>query len=517
MSACQGYISGRVYVDENNNNLADSVESGISGTKITVMFNQERINEVTTNGSGSFKVKAGRLGRYCLSLDSDSLEAAVSGANFGRAMRAVGTSFPNNPFSGQPAGNQQSGTPCADMNGDGRCDSGCTDSNRDGVCDSDCLDANHDGRCDEQCVDSNNDGRCENNCVDANRDGSCDADRCVDANNDGRCDAQSGTAQNNNAPQPPAWTQGGYCFTNSNYVTQVDIPVRIDYSGADATASVPPPRTCRAGSSCEITIPIPRGCELNSLILPEGLSMGSAPVRTTSAFSGTNMSSTTGDDRTFSDTQSNSGRSSAPIVTPVLESQTITLEVSEDIAAGTTTSTLTPTADCGAEDITLSAITLNLAREVRAVVSLNLVNNPEAGRDIDVDATIENTGDGAISSGELTIEIPDGTSIVSVGRECNNLGNRMLCQVRSLAATGQMTATLGIRLPSSPAEGATFIISAIFSSDEFEDDITAAPIEFALSSAEPASPPAPTPVPTAPAQSERPRAYLNPNVFYIAR
>lgn len=525
LSACSGYISGKVYLDENDNSLADSSESGIAGARLTITMNQERIDEVVTNGNGFFRVKAGRLGRYCVSLDSESLEAAVSGTNFGRAMKAAGISFPEGPLPDRPAGNQPSGTACADMNGDGRCDSGCVDSNRDGVCDSDCADANHDGRCDEECVDSNSDGRCDNNCVDSNRDGRCDTDRCADANHDGRCDGQSDSAPNGNnnndngtnsaRRQPPGWTQGGYCFTNNDYATDVDIPVGIDYSGANAAASTLPPQTCRAGASCEITIPIPRGCELNSMTFPEGLRMGSTRPRRISVSSSANLSKAANDDGSFSDTQSNSGRSAAPVIAPAVETLTFTIETDAGIPAGSSTATLAPTADCGTEVIALPNIVLNLVREVGVSVLLNMLNNPEPGREIDVEAIIENTGDGTISSGELLIGIPDGTSITSIDRECNNLGNRMLCPVHALEARGRLNAGISIDLPASPAQDTIFTITATFSSDELEEDITAAPIEFALSPNPPAAPAAPTPSSPSPAQNERQHAYININVDRI--
>ncbi len=284
------------------------------------------------------------------------------------------------------------------------------------------------------------------------------------------------------------WIEDKYCRDVKSRGFDVEIPVAMDFEAAISELPERLTVKCYAGSTCQVTIPYPDGCQLHTIYLPEGL----APAEPLQSSMSYNLSMNS---LSFEEGAGEDGSKAFKALTttrPTLAVSnfrivTLDLAVSDEIDVGTTGVTLKPSAKCGDETLELPTIPIDLIREFDIDVYQNIsVMGPyESGQLIYLTAGVENKGDASVSYGDLTITPPEGSVIVldsSWPAGCLNNVKSAICRIPEIKGRSIEARTIKITLPAmesySTGDVEEFTSNAKFFAPGMDDSAEAAEMKM---------------------------------------
>lgn len=284
------------------------------------------------------------------------------------------------------------------------------------------------------------------------------------------------------------WMDDKYCRDAKSRGFDVEIPVAMDFEAAISELPERLKVKCYAGSTCQVTIPYPDGCQLHTIYLPEGL----APAEPLQSSMSYNLSMNS---LSFEEGAGEEGSKAFKALTTTRPTLAVSnfrilaldLAVSDEIDVGTTDLTLKPSAKCADETLELPTIPIDLIREFDIDVYQNIsVMGPyESGQLIYLTAGVENKGDASVSYGDLTITPPDGSVIVidsSWPAGCLNNVKSAICRIPEIKGRSIEARTIKITLPTmesySMGDVEEFTSNAKFFAPGMDDSAEAAEIKM---------------------------------------
>lgn len=318
-------------------------------------------------------------------------------------------------------------------------------------------------------------GLTETPCPDADRDGVCDSDE-EDKTETGEDDNEEPSQT-----QPARWSASGYCKKIIERYAEINIPLRIDYSGTVSGAGEATKKTCEVGELCAVRINLPDGCRMKPLYLPSELKLPGEVQEGIEYNPELNQvifdHVPTGENKAMKAETA----TTAPTVLSRIVVVDLKLEgVAEDVPIGTTEVQVKPSALCGQDVVSLGSISISLVHEIKAALYLNLKDTPAIGHIVPFEVVVDNKGGAPMKGVELTINIPQETQLKAVDSDCRNLGSRALCTISAVEGRGESKKALSIELPPSLKSDTTFKIEASLTAQGLKTPVYAEPIEFVL-------------------------------------
>ncbi len=253
---------------------------------------------------------------------------------------------------------------------------------------------------------------------------------------------------------PQGWVGDKYCKDIKAKGFEVDIPVNMDYEQAISAMPKRLEVTCYAGAECQIIIPFPEGCHLQTIYLPEGLSLASGNEKGISYDSSLNSISFDEDAGSTGPSAQKAATTKPAISVGDYRIVFIKLEVASDISLGTTEYKIEPSAKCADQTLSLQDIPLKLEREIDVAVYQDLKTTTEltSGKSgVKIAVTVENRGKSAVSYGDLTIKFekpPDSAfQLGSLPAGCKNYFTSTTCRIDKIAPKSSETIIINITLP----------------------------------------------------------------------
>ncbi len=419
VSGCGSTVSGQVFFDKNQNTLQDSGEIGVPFAKMLVTLDGSTVAERYADATGAFRVKlkAARSGTLCISTD-----LAYAQANLSDIQASINAPAAATPPAEAAQTKAQSGTD------------------------------------------------------DADGDGTADADE---------------EEELQPAPAPvqevaPSWSGGQYCQAFKGKGLNISIPVKFDFASSLEEMPARLPVQCYSGLECTVSILYPDGCRLRPLALPVGISAANAADEGIS-YNASSNSVSFGDAAysQASESKAQSGTGSAS-QTPSLAVSAyhvipVALKADAEIDVGKTEVKLEPEARCMDQDLTLPEIPIQLIKELKPAIRLNMVTEVAklaSGKDAKVEIRVENQGKGAIARGELTITPPEG-SVLDEMEGCSNLVSKFICPTDEISGDDPFELTVEFKLPTATSDTEAEF-TASFKTPEMSEALEAEPIEFTI-------------------------------------
>ncbi len=246
VAACSQQIQGKVFLDQNGNNVGDQGELAISGVPYTVTLNDKTYSTGVTQTGGNYSVILDKMnsdGTYCVKVDSATTLSQKSASL-------------NKPSTPKLLTDDSSSSGVCSMN------------------DQDTPNCNDEDCCDEP--------ECESASVcqqDENDDDETDSNVCpTDANNqpdcdDSRCASRSACNQDKRTVKP---MEACGEMAKTSLVMNLDVPISVDYSSRIEKIDPATPITAKLGDLIEVDIIYPSSCTfdlytLPAVFYPEGL------------------------------------------------------------------------------------------------------------------------------------------------------------------------------------------------------------------------------------------------------
>jgi hypothetical protein len=418
LAGCGGSVTGQVFIDKNGDGIRDSNELGVPYAQISVTRDNNKIAEHYTDANGYFDIPIKRQpGTVCVSTDLSFAEANLDYIRYYQDQGLPAAAMKVSPPKGQTLKAET-----ADEEDD--------DYDDDGILDD---------------VDN-----CPShaNANQADSDGDDIGDVC-DYDDDEEV-GETVTAESPDSTSTEGWVGAKYCRDLKSSGFEVEIPVAMDYESA--ISSLPERLTvkCYAGAECEVTIPYPRGCQLHTIYLPEGLSPASTGVEGISYNASMNSLS-------FEENVGeNSSQTFKALVTsrPTLATSdfmivNLKLKTADKIDVGTTDVSLKPSADCDGQTLELPVIPIVISREFNLAVyqHLNTIGTLYSGNNVQLTVGVENRGEGGVYYGDLTITPPGGSVILSLPAGCINNVSSAICRLNKIEGGKFENRTIMIKLP----------------------------------------------------------------------
>ena len=207
---------------------------------------------------------------------------------------------------------------------------------------------------------------------------------------------------------------------------------------------------CYAGAECEVAIPYPRGCQLHTIYLPEGLSPtpeSSEGISYNASMNSLSFAENVGEDG--SNTFKALVTSRPTLATSDFMILTLTLKTSDDIDVGTADVSLKPSADCDGQTIELPKIPIEISRQFELALyqHLNTTGTLYSGNNVQLTVGVENKGEGGVYHGDLTITPPAGSVILSLPAGCLNNVSSAICRIPEIEGGKFANRTITFKLP----------------------------------------------------------------------
>ena len=128
---------------------------------------------------------------------------------------------------------------------------------------------------------------------------------------------------------------------------------------------------------------------------------------------------------------------------------TLTLKTSDDIDVGTADVSLKPSADCDGQTIELPPIPIEISRQFELALyqHLGTTGTLYSGTNVQLTVGVENTGEGSIYHGDLTITPPAGSAIISLPAGCLNNVSSAICRIPEIKGGKLAHRTITFKLP----------------------------------------------------------------------
>lgn len=251
-------------------------------------------------------------------------------------------------------------------------------------------------------------------------------------------------------PEPPEGKIGDqYCYNFKNKGLEVNIPVKVDFEAALSEMPTRLEAKCFSGAACEIKIPYPTGCQLDTIYLPPELVAD--PAQPGISFSAS-LNSVSFEQPAL--TGSNSGKAVSTTGSAIsisgFEVADLKLKVKDD--ASDTDLTLNPTAQCLGETLDLQKIPISIKRDINYAVYQHTAKTLDLhpGDQVDVEVTVDNKGQSPLIDGELTFTSPDGASLIK-GTDCalqtSGQAAVAICKIDKIDPKSIQTMTFKMTLP----------------------------------------------------------------------
>lgn len=313
------------------------------------------------------------------------------------------------------------------------------------------------------------------------------------------------------------WSESGYCQEVKGKGLTLSIPITMDYQAALADLPPVPQKKYYAGQTFDIGLPLPNGCTLNSIYLPEALSLAKGLQLGIVFDSSANRIDFVEEVASRGQAIKAQQNAAVSISTGGFEMIKVKLMVGDMGMEEDYETTITPKATCNNVEIPLREIPITLSNKLNLTVSLQLVpaeaggvSSTKPGDTVQIMAAIENNGPGTVVSGDLLITLKTSTSLDEVTpiaqfhvaaraegdggskMDCNNLGTKVKCPITAFFP-GSKRETTSISLPLPVKESikanTKYLISAEFKPREPaladpEATFTTEPIEFVLEAPE---------------------------------
>lgn len=448
---CSGSVQSHVFYDQNANGLLDEGEVSVSNAKLTVIYNGKSIKSGSTNLEGKFSTHSDGSGQYCVDTDLSTVRDTLGQTGLRSIALSVGSHKATNLLPGYGDRTLPEPTNGADP---------ATGGTRTGQT----RQTNH-GQTQET-----------------------DTTPTVDPN------------------LPNRICQNVTQSTTAN--VDFSIPVTINY-GAAFEDVMRTRRTCYAGETFTVSIPLPQGHKLKPLHLPDMISLA---VSQTGITLNTSLNTLTFEDRTPTGVSTTPRALDLSLSAYRTSEKMLSLRVSNDLPVGASEDVeLSPVATGPAGDVPLPVIPLLLVNRPRLSVTLNSISqlgrietaNPP-DRPYEISAVVENSGRTPVANARLAIDMPVGVSVTTITTQggvaaanCQNLGENAQCII-PLLVPGEIV-TYNLRFNITPVAAAnetrTIEASAVIADEAATSEsgnltFTASPIEFSVRSPVPATPPA---------------------------
>lgn len=415
-SACQSSVSGQVFFDKNGNGIYDTSDAGVPFAKLMITRDSKLVAEYYSDTTGAFAVPIRSKTGY-VCVETD---LSFSEANFNYIVQSLNT---------EAAAKTMTVTPPKALMAPDVVSPGDT--------------------------------------------GDTEEDQMTEEEDDLE---PTYTEQ----AQADGWKGSRYCQNVKYKGFEVDIPVTMDFTEALDDMPTRLKTTCYAGQECEVRIPYPKGCTLEPLSLPEGLTLDQSEAQ----------AGVKGYDRIFNivsfkppSTSAEKAQVGGATFAPGGFSMvTLKLKADADAKAGSTDVKIEPTADCFGDELALHEIPVEIVREISAAVYQHLMTligpsgmlNP--GTNAAIRVLVENRGRSAITKGDLTF-LPPAGSILQSTEGCLNYGTKLICRVDNIDPGALHPVDITFKLPS-PAVDETVSCEASFIADGMESQVEADYVTF---------------------------------------
>ena len=299
----------------------------------------------------------------------------------------------------------------------------------------------------------------------------------TDDTDDDADDSDSGSTVDTSEPttSAPGWVGLKYC---GEKLKEAFIPVKMDYEGAIGELPTRLAVKCYAGSTCDITIPYPKGCQLHTIYLPEGLTPADTGdgVSYSASMNSVSFGENVGELGSTAFKASTTGHALAVSDYYIM---TLKLDVADDIPVGQTDTKLEPSAKCDDQVLELQPIPIELLREFNIRLYWQMSSPPyESEKPVQMVGGIWNDGKSTISFGDLYIVAPEGSVLTSVPAGCTINDNYTTCRIEKIQGNGGGdTRSISLKLPKLDAsilsgESKSYPIDVKFQAPGMEESIT---------------------------------------------
>lgn len=420
LAGCGGSVTGQVFIDKNGDGIRDSNEMGVPYAQVSLTRDNKKIAEHYTDTEGYFEIPIKRQpGTICVSTDLSFAESNLDYIRYYQDQGLPAAAMKISPPKGQ--------TFKAETADDEEEDTDNDDDN-DGILDSA-----------DNCPTVANASQ-----TDSDGDGWGDA---CDDDDEERDDTV--TAESPDSTSTAGWVGAKYCREVKSAGFEVEIPVAMDYEAAISTLPERLTVKCYAGAECEVTIPYPRGCQLHTIYLPEGLSPASTGegISYNASMNSLSFEEDVGEDgsKTFKAMET----SRPTLATSDFMILTLKLKTSDKIDIGTTDTSLKPSADCDGQTLELPTIPIELSRQFDIAVyqHLNTTGTLYSGQYVELTVGVENRGVGGVYHGDLTIIPPAGSLFIYLPPGCLNNVSSAICRIPEIKGGKFGNRTIAFNLP----------------------------------------------------------------------
>lgn len=247
------------------------------------------------------------------------------------------------------------------------------------------------------------------------------------------------------------WISGQYCRCVTYKGFEINIPVTKNYSEALREMPKRLETKCVTGSECDIKIIYPTGCQLDTLCLPDAISLYPT-TQTGITFDKTlNCVGFTEEQKAQTTETTSASIAVSGFKVVVLKTKT------KDDATGEYT--ISPTATCPGSvtpEQSLPQIPLTIAYDISVALDQKHLGELKSKKQITVIFTITNNGKSPLVKGELSYTIPDGATLASklvdgCTKSDSGTSAKIKCELDKIASGDFRTRDFKLTLPEVPA------------------------------------------------------------------
>jgi hypothetical protein len=437
-ASCAGRVTGEVFYDVNNNQLADANEKPAAFAKVLVTVDGEKKVEGYTLPDGSFSARFkpnGKKQKVCVSVDTKDAKRLEQ--LYAQSQKVPSGKKPGEAKSGnqeQPATEEKTPTAIAGkakgatVEGKQETGTGDTEDNGTGTGGT----STEEGKKDEGTGGSGT----------GTEDGKKDDGTGGTGTKDDKKDDGTGDNQGEELNKTTV-TDEGYCqVTQKN--ADFTIPVKVDMTAAIANLPTPMDKKCRVGKICEVNYAYPAGfgeelvCHVEPPALPSYLKYSSPPTPASSEAAGSAGAGAASSEVLIdtaelpaakAETVNRGGGFQADISEVKKGTLYFTVD-EEELGAEAQTAELKLRLKCGDNSYDLKPIRIicEPATAPDLEWSLNMLKEDKI-----VELTIKNVGDIPAKKIYSFIVVPPGAEVVDCDKRCQNHGNDVQCNFDSLA------------------------------------------------------------------------------------
>jgi len=419
IAGCGGSVTGQVFIDNNGDGIRDSNEMGVPYAQVSLTRDNKKIAEHYTDQEGYFDIPIKRQpGTICV---STNLSFAQANLDYMRYYEDQG--LPAAAMRVSPPKGQTLKAETADDEDEEEDD----DYDDDGILD---IVDNCPSHANADQADSDGDGEGD----------ACDPDEMGD---------DTVTAESPQDTSTAGWVGEKYCRDVKSQGFEVEIPVSMDYESA--ISSLPERLTvkCYAGAECEVTIPYPRGCQLHTIYLPEGLTpvgIGEG-ITYNASMNSLSFKEDVGVDGGQAFKAQEASRPT--LATSGYMIVTLKLKTADKVDIETTNVNLKPSAECEGQTLELPYIPIEISRQFDLAVyqHLNTTGTLYSGTNVQITVGVENRGVGSVYYGDLTVTPPPGSVLLSLPAGCLNNVSAAICRIQEIEGGKFANRTITFKLP----------------------------------------------------------------------